>query len=51
MINYVWFSFKQNCGFSEEDILKVSQLADVHFIFNQWWSSLISDQHKKKSIK
>jgi hypothetical protein len=31
MINYVWFSFKQNCGFSEEDILKVSQLAAVHF--------------------
>ena len=22
-------------------------LEAVHFFFNQWWSSLISDQHKK----
>ena len=51
MINYVWFSFKQDCGFSEEDILKFSYLLLFIFFFDQWWPSLISYQHKQKSIK
>ena len=34
MVNYAWFSFKQNGGFSEEDILKFCYW--LLFIFFKW---------------